>query len=443
MNQIFLRIARFAGLVVLAVLAVTGCASLPEREPLVEDPGSHPWREDLARFAEQLERRHADLFFQLPRDEFAAMIRDLDIAAPTLTAAEFELELRRILTAIGDSHTTMSYGVGTVYPLSFYQFSDGIYCVAAGQEYQDALAARLVAIDGTPVAEVIEAAREMTPHDNESQIALSAPMYLMMPELLAAAGITRRDDEGTFSFRDEQGDAFSVTVSAVPREEVSGMVSLASRLDGIAEGRGEEPPLARRGGDRFYWYTSDRERDLLYVQYNVCREDPEYGMDRFAADVMASIRRDDPAVVLIDLRRNGGGDSRVLEPLIAALAADADHRGYRLTVAIGRRTFSSAVLNAIDLRQKAGADFVGEPSGGRPNHYGEVRSFELPNLDRTVQYSTRYFESFRPGPGEDPDPLALFPDTPAPRSFGAYLQGRDPVIEAVTAGEGPTVTRVW
>lgn len=422
-------------LVLIVLLAMAGCVSAPERDPLVSDPGSHPWREDLAIFADLLQKRHVDLFFELPRAEFATMIRDLDAQAPTLTAAEFDLELRRILTAIGDSHTTMSYGIETAYPVGFHLFTDGMYAVATARQYQDVLGTRLIAIDGSPVPLLLEAARGITPHDNDSQIALAAPTYLMMPELLAAAGLTARSDKATFTFRDEQGDRFSVTVEAVSRETVSEMVSLSSRLDEIAASRGGEQPLSRRSTDRFYWHTYDERRDLLYLQYNVCREDPRYPMDQFAGDVMASIRLDEPAVVLIDLRRNGGGDSRILGPLIRALEADALGRDYRLAVAIGRRTFSSAVLNAIDLRQKADAVFVGEPSGGRPNHYGEVRTFELPNLGRTVQYSTRYFHSYRPAPGSDPDPPALIPDIAAPSSFAAYVQGRDPVIDAVAAGD--------
>ncbi|MFW5827416.1 MAG: hypothetical protein ACOCU4_04955 [Alkalispirochaeta sp.] len=78
------------------------------------------------------------------------------------------------------------------------------------------------------------------------------------------------------------------------------------------------------------------------------------------------------------------------QPLIDGLSLRHENgASYERSVIIGRDAFSFAVLNAITLKQEAGAQFVGEPSGGRPNHYGEVKMFELPNLGRTVQYSTK------------------------------------------------------
>jgi hypothetical protein len=418
-------------LIAATTVAILGCATAPQRSPLVEDPNSHPWREDLAIFAGELEREHKDLFFQLPREEFAEMVRELSAQAPTLSAIEFDLELRRILAAVGDSHTMMSYPFDPLLPLAFYQFEEGIYCMGAVPAYADALSARLIAIDGSPVDAVTAVAREITPHDNDSQIAMMVPMYLMMPEILFGTGIIRSPERAEFTFRDEQGTTFSVPVQAASQERAREIELLKNRLQEV----GVPQPLSRRNNSRAYWYTFDQERGLMYVQYNVCREDPEYPMSEFAEDVLSRIDGGTPDQVVIDLRRNSGGDSRVLQPLIDGLVSR--HRSgaaYRLSVVIGRDTFSSAVLNAIALKQEAGAIFVGEPSGGRPNHYGEIRTFELPNLGRTVQYSTKYFDHYDAADGGDPS--ALMPDIPAPPSFPAYVQGRDPVMDRLGLGHG-------
>ena len=44
---------------------------------------------------------------------------------------------------------------------------------------------------------------------------------------------------------------------------------------------------------------------------------------------------------------------------------------------------------ALSLKEKAGALLVGEPTGGKPSHFGEVKSFELPvsGLSVSVQAS--------------------------------------------------------
>lgn len=430
-SDVIVRWVLGAAVLVGTLAAVLGCASTSERSPLVENPESHPWREDLAVFAGELEQGHRDLFFQLPRSEFAAMIRDLSDRAPELSAAEFDLELRAILAAVGDAHTIMSYPFDPLFPVAFYQFQEGIYCMGAVPEYAEALSAQLVAVDGASLERVSAMAREITPHDNDSQIAMMVPMYLMMPEILHGTGLIQSARRAEFTFRDEQGTTFTVPVAAASRQRAGDIVSLKDRLREI----GAPQPLSRRNNDRAYWHTFDSDRALMYVQYNVCRDDPQRPMDAFAATVLDRIDTSDPEHVVVDLRRNSGGDSRVLQPLIDGLVT-RHRRGaaYELSVIIGRDTFSSAVLNAIALKQEAGAIFVGEPSGGRPNHYGEVRTFELPNLGRTVQYSTKYFTHYDPADGSDPP--ALMPDRMAPPSFPAYVQGRDPALEAIGLGPG-------
>jgi hypothetical protein len=105
-------------------------------------------------------------------------------------------------------------------------------------------------------------------------------------------------------------------------------------------------------------------------------------------------------------------------------------------VAIGRRTFSSAVLNAIELRQgnaipflapSAKATFVGEPSGGSPNHYGDKVSFSLPHSGFRVQCSTKHFTMWK-----DPAALSLEPDHAIPVTWADWNAGADPVIDFVT-----------
>ncbi len=49
--------------------------------------------------------------------------------------------------------------------------------------------------------------------------------------------------------------------------------------------------------------------------------------------------------------------------------------------------------NAILFKQlQTNPILVGEPTGGKPNSYGEISSFLLPNSGLVVNYSTKYFE---------------------------------------------------
>jgi C-terminal processing protease CtpA/Prc len=97
----------------------------------------------------------------------------------------------------------------------------------------------------------------------------------------------------------------------------------------------------------------------------------------------------------------------------------------KLFALIGRGTFSSAYLNALKLKLEMKAILVGEPTGQRPNSYGEVKTMTLPQTKLPVQYSTKYFKTM------DGDPPTLAPDIQVELSSSDYANGRDAVLERV------------
>jgi hypothetical protein len=113
----------------------------------------------------------------------------------------------------------------------------------------------------------------------------------------------------------------------------------------------------------------------------------------------------------------------VVQPLIEALRQRPASRG-RLSAIINRRTISSALLAALDLRN-AGAVLAGEPTGGKPNSYGDQRSFQLPNSRLTVSHPTKYFDLV---PG---DPPALASDVAISITSDEFFARRDPMLDAI------------
>jgi hypothetical protein len=72
---------------------------------------------------------------------------------------------------------------------------------------------------------------------------------------------------------------------------------------------------------------------------------------------------------------------------------------------------------------------VGEPAAGRGNHYGDSRRFTLPESGVTVRLSSLYWQFWDP---RDDRPW-IAPQLPAPLTFEAYRQGRDPALDAALA----------
>ena len=125
---------------------------------------------------------------------------------------------------------------------------------------------------------------------------------------------------------------------------------------------------------------------------------------------------------MVDLRENGGGDDYVIRPLLSVLEAHAALVGAKHVFAIiGRATASSGLSAAHDLRARANATLVGEPSG--PNRFGEVRTFALPYSGMLIMYASKEHQTDAgPAPTLQPDVIVA----PTPE---AIVAGRDTALE--------------
>ncbi len=150
----------------------------------------------------------------------------------------------------------------------------------------------------------------------------------------------------------------------------------------------------------------------------------------FSREVLAFADAHPVERFIVDLRQNDGGNSDVALPLISGIKQrSALNRSGGLFVVVGRGTFASAVLNALQFKSETKAVFVGEPTGSKPSHYGEFQEFTLPNSRLQVGYSTKYLAS-----KEDTD--SFLPDVPVALSSADYAAGRDPALEAILAYPG-------
>ncbi|MGH9768558.1 MAG: S41 family peptidase [Blastocatellia bacterium] len=86
--------------------------------------------------------------------------------------------------------------------------------------------------------------------------------------------------------------------------------------------------------------------------------------------------------LVIDLRDNPGGNSGIFQPYLESIRRTPrfNQRG-RLFVLMNNGTASSAMIHANSFQLFTQAILIGEPTGGRPNSYGELGRFNLPNSE--------------------------------------------------------------
>ena len=199
----------------------------------------------------------------------------------------------------------------------------------------------------------------------------------------------------------------------------------------------DELPLYRKNRDKFFWSKYDSEKKLLYINYNQCKDMRTCTVSEFSEQLMMDIQSNaDLQRLVIDLRNNGGGNSELFRGFLTWLSTfEHLNRKGRLFVIVGRDTFSSALLNTYYLKFNTAAIFLGEPTGGKPNCYGEVKYLSLNSSGLYIRYSTKYYELI-----EDNTLLSFMPDIPCEVTFKDYVRNIDPCLDWIYRYTGELTT---
>ena len=245
--------------------------------------------------------------------------------------------------------------------------------------------------------------------DNAGARQAQMPMLLTRPNLLRALGLAEDGETIRYEFASTGGGRIEL---ALPPGELGGDVAF------------EQPPrisVTDQRGRLWHHFEFLADEGIAYVQFNRCASDPQHDLAAFTASVKEATSKVPPRVWVFDLQYNGGGNSALGDRMFAALIP----RQARVIGVIGPQTFSSGLLNAMSLKERYGATLIGRPTGGRPAHFGEVRTFALPNSKLPVQYSTKHFVH------GDPKADSLAPDHLVARTHEDFLGGRDPLLEKI------------
>jgi hypothetical protein len=391
------------------------------------------WRADLQHLKTELPHLHKNAFHTITKDRFLQEVEALEKAVPTLRDDDVRVGVMRIVAMVGDAHTLAVLSTDPaktqIYPLGLWNLQEGAYAVRGAAEYRDVLGKRLVKIGDMTIDQIRILVRPLISAENEGWRQHRMPSFLVQPDVLRPLNIVKGDGPARFVFADVTGKETAVEVKPVLQSAAITWASALSR---------ENAPLYLRTNTRtttYYRYEYLESSKTLYFQYNVCAEMPEKPFATFNEELWKAVEQQPVERLVVDLRLNGGGNSMVIQPFIKALWENEklNSKG-RLFILIGPGTFSSGMMAANDLRVRTNAILVGEPTGGKPNSYGEVKSFDLPNSRMRIQYSTKLF--VRAGEDLPAIPPDLLVRTPA----ADFFAGKDPVLEAALRYGEPLFT---
>lgn len=380
------------------------------------------WRADLAFLADYLPQVHANAFHTITPEGWRAAVGALDARLDELDGPRAAVALAQLVARVGDAHTELAWrelaGFDAA-PIRFERFADGVFVTGVDARWSHLLGARVIEIGRRSPARALDAAATVFAAENDSWRARKGLGNLAIPRLLEVLDVS------------SLGEALPLVVETPDGQEIEDLVEgpasagWRSLPDPTAP---DAPRWSLRRGER-YWFEplEGPAGPALYWAYNKCAEDPRRPMVDFLDELLATFDERGATRLVIDLRNNSGGDSSVLSTHLPRLfehcGADA------LRVLIGPTTYSSGMMNAHQLRT-AGATLFGEPTGGKPNSWGELRSFRLPRSGLAVFYSVKYFRML------DEDPPAVEPDVLVRPRAADVFAGRDPVLATALAHGG-------
>jgi tetratricopeptide (TPR) repeat protein len=414
-----------------ALICSIGCASSSVvAQQKLDQAAVEQWRADLRYLAEELPRRHKNLFAAMTREQFEQAVKRLDERIPALNPQQIFVEMLRIVAQVKDGHTRItkrdpSGFAFRRYPLRLFLYRDGLFVQEAAPELARAVGGRVVKIGGATTEQAIRAAREICSHDNEMHIKLWIPRWLVIPEALHGLGLIE-DMERASIVVEHRGEQIAIDLKPISIFE-------AEENWINARDKAAPPPLWTKDPQNIYWFEYLADSKTVYAQYNAVAEKKDETIADFCKRLFAFVEANPVDRFVLDIRRNGGGNAQLNLPLIHGLIrSDKVNQPGKLFVIIGRSTFSAAVWLVGDLEKHTRAIFIGEPTGGKPNHYGMggvsgPTSFMLPHSRLVIEHSNEFMQ--RGVPGDDSPWKA--PLLAAELTSEDYRTNRDPAMEII------------
>jgi len=367
---------------------------------------------DIDDYAKGVARNHVNAFTVIKRRDFFKEIQKIKDSAGQLNIDVLLIRLMKVNAMIGDEHTNIAYIARDLFPFSCYWFSEGIFVTATDERNEPMLHAKVIAVNNMPIDSVAERIALLSTDRNKAGIKYKLQRSLFDPFVIHGLEISPSRDGVIYTMIKQNGDTVLVRPISKDKREMS------------LHKHSDKKFLRRMNKGDDYWYQFDDTARYLYFYYGACHDQDK---DHLFADLEkrmeVDIERKKPAKIIIDMRDNQGGVPVLLHNFISYLNTSSLNRKGHIYVLIGRKTFSSAIINSTQLKEATYAQLVGEETSGSVAFYAGTEWFTLPATGLKVQYSTQYWSTNEKYNG------SLRPDVLIQETFADYLSGIDAALE--------------
>lgn len=358
------------------------------------------------------------------------------------TKENFFFLVNKLFHSFHDAHTTqwLVFSQGINLPLIWLQ--NGLYIERDTDllKYGDLIQS----IGGQKVPQLFNQLNQILWTENNHLVRLEGPWMLSARPYLQHMGLIKKNSVEVTCQRAERKYTVRLPIIELERPEK------------------EERP--------FITYAVDKKHPLAVLTLNSCRYNAEYRkkLREFFKEIYAQ-KIDN---IVLDLRHNAGGDSRVIDEFLRYIDVDRfktygstvrysqDSRDKtkvkkfgleefprfekinrkiyqkelrfsgRLFALTSPNTFSSANMFTAVIQDNLIGTIVGEPTGNQPSCYGHPLSFQMPRTGIYFKISHKQF--FRPEPTYDGKD-AIYPDVEVYRQIDDVIKNKDTQLEKIIA----------
>ncbi len=372
------------------------------------------WQDDLEYLVKRIEVMHPAPYAFFPREKFYKLKEKLHNEIPTLNDADIVISMSELLASLQDGHTRMGFENSdfawlgknlNLLPFILYPFDDGVYILAGLPQYRDLVGLKIEKLGKLPVAEAMAKLGRLYSHDNAYGQKKSLYYTLGFAEMLKNIGAIEVVSWIRLSLRNAKNKPVKIEIETVPFTEMARYLGSwypqsCPELVTMNESSKNPLPLWLKNGENKFWFEYIPEEKMMFLQINSLMSPHGGGKDSFAefcTQFFAAFDQNKPEKLVIDIRANNGGNHVELPLLKGILARPDIDRPDKLFLITGRVTYSAAVHFTTIFKKYTNVTVIGEPTAGRPNHYGAIRPFKLPNHPQiTIGCSVDYYQDSEP-----------------------------------------------
>jgi tetratricopeptide (TPR) repeat protein len=385
------------------------------------------WRRDIDYMVAEL-RRVNPAGATIPK-VFYARVKALKILVPRLNDEQIAMGISKAMNVLDRGHTAVWFGdteAGTrldyrPLPVRLYAFPEGLFVTEGWQGSESLAGAEVLKIGNTPAAEALRRAGAAKSNESPMEILWAGPQILVRPGVLKGLGLSERADAAELTLKTPDGIIATRRIhvrAEPPPDQWRRKLNAPPKVN---------PPLWLENVKRNHWLKVLPGRDAIYAQVNNIDDDPDETMQQFGITLRQALAESKMHNLILDLRHNNGGNTFRYIELLRTIIAFSTIEDNHVYVLIGRGIYSAAANLTADLERLVRPVFVGEPTSGTGNQYGDESRFVLPYSKLVGAHSGARWQLSHPWD----ERRSIMPQVPVQLTAKAYFAGEDPVLETV------------